>query len=143
MTELTLNYPKQELLKNLIAQLLEQLTIDYKNTKVERQQLAAMIPASQEEFTLLEELELLTVDIRGYGSQIKARGWIDNEREAIDKLQAMGVFEVPAIAQFYLTSQGEYEQIKAYIRMLDYLRLLVLEYLRSHPKANSAEARMT
>jgi len=46
----------------------------------------------------------------------------------------MGVFDVPAIAQFYLSTDGGYEQVKAYIRMLDYLRLLIIEYLRSHGK---------
>jgi hypothetical protein len=44
----------------------------------------------------------------------------------------MRVFDVPAIAQFYFTTDGDYQHMKAYIRMLDYLRLLILEYLRSH-----------
>ncbi|MEP0771946.1 hypothetical protein [Coleofasciculus sp. FACHB-SPT36] len=36
----------------------------------------------------------------------------------------MRVVDVTAIAQFYFTSDGDYLQMKAYIRMLDYLRLL-------------------
>jgi hypothetical protein len=41
----------------------------------------------------------------------------------------MRVFDVGAIAQFYLTPNQEYSETKAYIRMLDYLRLLTLEYV--------------
>ena len=111
--------------------MLKQLTVDYKNTKQERQEIASLPPASEEEFTILEEIELSTSDIRGYASQIQARGWIENEQEAIERLQTMRVFDVPAIAQFYFTTDGDYTQMKAYIRMLDYLRLLILEYLRS------------
>lgn len=117
--------------RNYITHLLEQLTVDYQNTKQERKEIAALFPASDEEFTVLEEIELLTSDIRGYASQIKARGSIENEQEAIERSQTMRVFDVPAIARFYFTTDGNYLQMKAYIRMLDYLRLLILEYLRT------------
>jgi type IV pilus assembly protein PilB len=112
-------------------QLLEQLAVDYKTIKEERKKIASLFSASDEEFTLLEEIDLLTADIRGYASQIQARGWVENEREAIERLQARRVFDVPVIAQFYFVTDGDFEQMKAYIRMLDYLRLLILDYLRS------------
>jgi hypothetical protein len=48
------------------------------------------------------------------------------------ELKQAHVFDVPAIAQFYFTTDADYMQMKAYIRMLDYLRLLILEYLRSY-----------
>jgi hypothetical protein len=131
MTKATLNTQNPEITRNYIAHLLQQLTVDYTNTKEERKKLASLSPASDEEFTLLEEIELLTVDIRGYASQLQARGRIENEQQAIERLQTTQVFDVPAIAQFYFLSDGDYGQIKAYIRMLDYLRLLILEYLRS------------
>lgn len=142
MTESMLNSQKNEIARNYIADLLEQLTVDYKNTKVERKKIASLSPASDEEFTVLEEMELLTVDIRGYASQIQARGWIENEQEAIERLQTMGVFDIPAIAQFYFSTNGEYAPMKAYIQKLDYLRLLMLEYLRSRASAIPAEVRV-
>ncbi|MBE9126566.1 hypothetical protein IQ257_16115 [Coleofasciculus sp. LEGE 07092] len=114
-----------------ITRLLEQLTVDYKNTKEERKKIGSLFPTSDEEFTLLEEIELLTVDIRGYASQIQTRGWIENEQDAIKQLQDRRIFSVPAIAQFYFATNGDYRQLKAYIQMLDYLRLLMLEYLHS------------
>jgi hypothetical protein len=44
----------------------------------------------------------------------------------------MRVFDVSAIARVYFTTNGDYTQMKAYIRMLDYLRLLIIEYLCSY-----------
>ncbi|KOP25213.1 hypothetical protein AMR41_17575 [Hapalosiphon sp. MRB220] len=114
---------------NNIIQLLEQLTIYYQNTKSERQAIAHQFPVSETEFTLLEEIELLTTDIRGYASQIKARGYIENPQQAIAQLKQKRVFDVPSISQLYLHNSHEYENIKLYLRMLDYLRLLILEYL--------------
>ncbi len=132
MTEATRITQNPEITRNYINHLLKQLTVDYQNTKQERKEIASLSPASEEEFTILEEIDLLTSDIRGYASQIQARAWIENEQEAIERLQTMRVFDVPAIAQFYFTTHAGYMQMKAYIRMLDYLRLLILEYLRSY-----------
>ncbi|WP_169153306.1 hypothetical protein [Brasilonema bromeliae] len=47
---------------------------------------------------------------------------------------------VQHFAEFYLTSNRDYGQMKAYIRMLDYLRLLIIEYLQTYqsPQPQSA-----
>ncbi len=76
MTEATLNTQNPEITRNYIIHILEKLTLDYQNTKGERKGIASLFPTDDDEFTLLEEIELLTVDIRGYASQIQARGWI-------------------------------------------------------------------
>ncbi len=131
MTEATFNTLNHEITRNHIIHLLYQLTSDYKNTKGEQKKIASLYPAFEEEFTVLEEIELLTTDIRGYASQIQARGWIENEQKAIERLQTRRVFDVPAIARVYFATDGDYGEMKAYIRMLDYLRLLILEYLCS------------
>ncbi|MBN3909541.1 MAG: hypothetical protein HWQ35_24295 [Nostoc sp. NMS1] len=128
MTKAILN--QQELVKINISQLLVQLTNIYQNTRGERQEISIQFPPEDEEFSLLEELELLTVNIRGYASQIQSTGKIVNQDQAIEQLQAMQVLNIPQIAGFYFGSTDNYEQIKSYIRTLDYLRLLVLEYLQ-------------
>jgi hypothetical protein len=130
MTEATLDMPNPEVKRTYIAHLLEQLTIDYQNSKEDRKAMISLYPTSDQAFTILEEIELLTVDLRGYANQIQARGRIENEQAAIERLQTMRVFDIPAVAQFYFTTVGSYRQIKAYLKMLDYLRLLILEYLR-------------
>jgi hypothetical protein len=121
---------EQELTKININQLLSQLTNAYHNTRSERQEIIVQFPPADEEYSLLEELELLTVNLRGYASQLQCKGQIVNKAEVIEQLQGMRVFNVPQIARFYFGSNGRYEQMKSYIRMLDYLRLLLLEYLQ-------------
>ena len=114
--------------RNYIAQLLEQLTVNYQNTKLERKQIAQNFSNSEEEFTPLEEIELLTVSIRGYASQIATSGSLRNDRQAISELQKLSVFNNHLIVQLYSEARSHYPQMQSYICMLDYLRLLVLEY---------------
>jgi hypothetical protein len=122
---------QQELTKRNISQLLSQLTNTYQNICSERKEIVTQFPLENEEFSLLEEIELLTVNLRGYASQIAATSQIINKEQVISQLQGMRVFSVSQICQFYFNNNGKYEQMKSYIRMLDYLRLLLLEYLQS------------
>ncbi len=118
-----------ELTKKKIIQLLEQVTIDYQNSVEEIKKIAVDFIPSQDEFSSLEEIELLTTDIRGYASQIKTRGYINNPSIVIAKLQKMRIFDITQISRFYFDNQINLPVFKAYLRMLDYLRLLILEYL--------------
>jgi hypothetical protein len=129
MTNTALNTQNPEVLKSYITLLLDQLTADYKNTKEERKKIASLLVQSDDEFTALEELELLTVDIRGYASQILVTGSLENQQQAIAHLHSLAVVDIHVIAQFYLEASNDYPQIKAYIRTLDYMRSLLLEYL--------------
>ncbi len=122
-------FPKKlAIQQNIIVQTLAQLTLDYQKTKSERQQIIHL--GSEEEFSFLEELELVTVSIRGYASQIERRARVENREEAIADLHQLRVFDRSAIAQFYDEMRSGYLQMRSYIRMLDYLRLLMLEYLQ-------------
>ncbi|WP_366941898.1 hypothetical protein [uncultured Nostoc sp.] len=106
------------------------MTNAYQSSRTERQEIAIKFLSENEEFSLLEELELLTVNLRGYASQFQSTDRIVNKDHAIEQLQAMRVLNVAQIASFYFGSNGNYQQIKSYIRTLDYLRLLLLEYLQ-------------
>jgi len=114
--------------QNIIVQTLAQLTLDYQKTKSESQQIIHL--CSEEEFSFLEELELVTVSIRGYASQIESSAGVENREQAIADLHRLRVFDRSAIAQFYAETRSGYLQMRSYIRMLDYLRLLMLEYLQ-------------
>jgi hypothetical protein len=116
--------------RDYIVQLLGQLTVDYQNTKAERRDIAECYPSSEEEFTLSKELELLTVSIRRYASQIRETKTVKNCELAIAHLQQLRVLDRPVIAQFYKEEQLRYPQIQSYLWRLDYLRLLVVEYLQ-------------
>ncbi|MEC4817032.1 MAG: hypothetical protein SAK29_27750 [Scytonema sp. PMC 1069.18] len=122
---------EQELTKRNIVQLLAQLLDAYQNTHSERKEIATCFPPEDEEFSLIEEMELLTVNLRGYASQLQATGQIASKARAIEQLQMMRVLNVPTIANLYFGNNEKYALIKNYIRMLDYLRLLLLEYLQT------------
>ncbi len=72
MTNFTLNQQDTNQLKHCISDLLVQITAEYRETRIERQQLAAAIPPA-DDFSIIEELELLTANLRGYASQIQVR----------------------------------------------------------------------
>jgi hypothetical protein len=129
MSEKTITLENIELTKNKIIQLLEQLTIDYQNSAKERKKSAVDFIPSEDEFSVVEEIELLTTDIRGYAAQIKARGKVNDQAIVISKLKKMRIFDIPNIRRFYFNNQINFPLIKGYLRMLDYLRLLILEYL--------------
>ena len=116
--------------QDIIVQLLAQLNVEYQKTKSERKEIAMSYLGTEEELSFLEELELVTVSIRGYASQIEAGGGVENREEAIANLHQLRVFDRSAIADFYAETRSGYLQMRSYIRMLDYLRLLVLEYLQ-------------
>jgi len=134
MTKTTLkNYSAIEITKNQIGKLLEQLIVCERNTKEERKRL---LPEWQEaeDFTVLDEMEMLTADIRGYASQVDISGGIKNENEAIKRLENLQVFERKNVANWYFdTEEGDYLQIKLYLSLLDYLRILVIKYLQLLP----------
>lgn len=68
MTNTTVTNQNPELTKNYIIQLLDQLTIDYQNISSEQKLIASEFSRSEDEFTVLEEIELLTIDIQGYAN---------------------------------------------------------------------------
>lgn len=127
------NYSAIEITRNQIGKLLDQLIVCEHNTKEERKRL---LPEWEEaeDFTVLDEIEMLTADIRGYASQVKISGRIKNENEAIQRLENLQVFERQSVANWYFnTEEGDYLQIKLYLSLLDYLRLLVLKYIKLLP----------
>ncbi len=138
MTNLKLNQQDAEKIRRCISDLLTQMTDDYQQAQPERRELAAVSPKTDETFSVLEELELLTSELRGYASQMQVRGWIENEPAAIAHLQTMRLFSIPAIAQFYFETDQDYVKLKEYVRRLDYLRLLLLEYLQAQIQPKSA-----
>ncbi len=122
---------ERESIQKNITDLLQKLTLAYQRMKEEKQEILSKFPVKEEEFSLLEEIELLTVNLRGYASRIQAHDLLSNESLSMDNFQFIGVFNIAIISNFYFDTDGKYEQTKSYIRMLDYLRLLIWEYLQT------------
>lgn len=131
MTNFTLKQQDAECMRHCISDLLGQLTIAYQQAKSERRELAAASAPPDETFSVLEELELLTSDLRGYASQVQMLGKVGAEEAAIAHLQSLRLFGFPGITRFYFETERGYPKLKDYIRQLDYLRLLLLEYLQA------------
>jgi hypothetical protein len=123
MINLTLNQQNAEQMRHGISNLLTQMTANYQQTKSDRLTLKSINTPSSESFSISEELELVTSDLRGYASQIQANGSIENSTTAINYLQNLRLFSIPSIGQFYFETGEEYPKLKEYLRQLDYLRL--------------------
>jgi hypothetical protein len=112
-----------------IAEILHHLAIAYYNTQTERQRLGRQLSYHPSRPSVLEEIEELTVSIRTFGTQIQVRGSLREEEQAISELKDLRVFNVPQVAKLYFGPRENYQSIRAYLQMLDYLRLVILEYL--------------
>jgi len=109
-----------------IQHLTQQINLAYQAMRDERQQLA--IWEENQEFSLLGEIELLTTDLQGYAGQVLT-GTCKQPNQVLATLQTTKPFEIVPISDWYLTLGAEYPQICRYIELLDYLRLMLLEYL--------------
>jgi hypothetical protein len=93
-------------------------------------QVAEQYPGSDDEFAFLEEFELLIVNICGYAKQIQVTGSVKQFDSVIAHLQQLQAFTNLTMSQFYAEARWKYPKVQIYLQMLDYLRLLMLEYLQ-------------
>ncbi len=121
---------KLKVQREYTIELLNQLTAEYLALKPEMKQISGQCSGSDDEFTFSEEFELLIVSICGYAKQVQATGGVKHVDSAIAHLQQLQVFANSTIVQFYTEVRGQYPKVKTYLQMLDYLRLLTLEYLQ-------------
>ena len=112
-----------------VSRVLEQMLTDYENARAERRIITDAFAEDSSEFSLLEELDLLTADIRGIGSRFVTSD-IDNYQESISQLERLQILSVPSVAKFYFDPDIDAERMKAYVSLLDYLRLLLSRYLQ-------------
>ncbi|MEB3229653.1 MAG: hypothetical protein VKJ64_01485 [Leptolyngbyaceae bacterium] len=117
--------------RNHIVRLFQQLTVMYADLKTEISHITIHYPVPDDEFSLWEELELMIVSISGYVKQIQSSKTVHKIQAAIAHLQTLSVFAIPIIDQFYRTEGDRYPRTKSYLQLLDYLRLLTVEYLQS------------
>lgn len=101
-----------------------------KRIKKERYQLWLKEKESSNEETVWDRLELSSNDILGYVSQIALKGYtIQSSNEVIRHLHKLNVFEMECIVEWYSLDAHNYPEIKYYFELLDYVRLLTLEYI--------------
>ena len=113
--------------KNYIEHILNQLLIDYQKTQEERIKIAEW--EENQEVSILGIIEMLTDTIRGYGFQVINNHSLDNSTAIINELEKLKIFEIPELTDWYFSSECNYTQSKKYLESLNYLRLLILEYM--------------
>ena len=111
-----------------IEKILNQLLKDYQSTKLERERIALW--EENQEFSVLGTIEVLTDDIRGYSFQVINNNSIAKSQEILNELNKLKIFEIPEFIEWYFTPEFDYPQMKHYAETLNYLRLLIIEYLR-------------
>jgi hypothetical protein len=127
----TMNKSKKELSsRQRFSELKQRLLNEEKALKKERHHLWLMEKELSQEETVWDRLELLSTDILGYVSQIASRGYTSqNPLEVIAHLHKLNLFEIDCITDWYYTESEEYPKLKKYFELLDYVRLLTLEYV--------------
>ncbi len=122
------NIPKNsQTAKDYIGKVLKHLLSDYKNTREERRQVALW--EESKDFSILGEIEIFTTDIEGCASQVIANDHLKNSQDIINKLTKLQIFDISYFANWYFSEESQFPQIKRYIEKLNYLRLLMIEYI--------------
>jgi hypothetical protein len=119
--------------RNRLAELKNRLFAYERAMKDERRKLWEAEKESEQEYTVWSQLELLSTYIAGYVSQIVSVGYTRQKpQEAIAHLHQLSIFDVDCIVDWYRSSGEEYPKIKQFFELLDYIRLLTLEYIERY-----------
>lgn len=118
--------------RNRLAELLSRLYDQGKSTKGERGKLWEIEDRSQL-YTVLDRLDILSDGIVGYVSQITTKGYTRQKpQDVINHLDRLTIFNVECIMKWYPTAEQEYPKIKQYFELLDYVRLLTIDYIQRY-----------
>ncbi len=132
----TSNNPKgSQTAKKYIDKVLQQLLIDYKNTREERRKIS--IWEESKDFSILGEIEIFTTDIEGCASQVIANDDLKIYQDIFKKLTKMNIFDIAYFTDWYFSDESQFPQVKLYIEKLNYLRLLIIEYISEYSSVKS------
>ncbi|UXE59029.1 MAG: hypothetical protein KA717_24115 [Woronichinia naegeliana WA131] len=113
-----------------IIDLLNQLTQDYQQLlQQDKTLLLETFPPNDQTLSILEEIDLLTTDLRGYASQISINQQIQNPDQALTILRSMCLLENQFLAELYFTKNKQFPLFYQYLQKLDYLKLLLIDWL--------------
>jgi hypothetical protein len=113
-----------------IKRLSQEINAAYQAMRDERHQLATW--EETQEASILGEIELLTTHLQGYAGRFLASR-DEESTESLAKIYAVKPFEITQISDWYMAYGEQYPQICRYIELLDYLRLLLVEYWKQRP----------
>ncbi|WP_293119307.1 hypothetical protein [Moorena sp. SIO4G3] len=114
--------------KGYIEQILNQLLIDYQATQGERAKISRW--EENQDVSILGIIEILTDTIRGYAFQVINDNSFENAKKISNELQKIKLVEIPKFTEWYFSQDFDYPKMKHYVETLNYLRLLIIEYIR-------------
>ena len=125
---ITLN-PLEQTTRKIIS-LLDQLTYDYHQIQQsEAKSLLEAFSLNEQEFSIMEEIDLITTDLRGYASQIKITNQIQKPDQALKYLRQTFILSNPLIADLYFSQKEKFPLTHQYLQKLDYLKFLLIDAL--------------
>lgn len=113
-----------------INSLLSDLMNFEKSLSAEKQKLAEW--EDDKEFSILGVIELFTTEIRGYAFEIIEDNFTVSNEQIFKHLQELNFFNLSYFQEWYFESKLDFSQFKKYVESLNYLRLLILEYVREN-----------
>jgi putative N-acetylmannosamine-6-phosphate epimerase len=128
---ITLN-PYEQTTRKIIS-LLDQLIHDYHQIQQsEALSLIEVLPLNEQEFSIMEEIDLITTDLRGYASQIKNSNQIQKPEQALKYLRQTLILNNPLIADLYFSQKDKFPLTHQYLQKLDYLKFLLIDALTNN-----------
>lgn len=129
MLETILFNPVEQTTQKIIN-LVNQLTQDNQQLlEQDKSLLFATFPPNDQTLSVLEEIDLLTTDLRGYANQIVFHQQICNPDQALTTVKSIDLFQNPSLAELYFIRNKQFPLFYQYLQKLDYLRLLVIDWL--------------
>ena len=120
--------PKGRMLQKQIAEVYKTIRDLHKDAALQKETTRLRLKEAVDVFYIVE---LFAADVAGYAQSVM-RGWRRESSEApLQSLREISLFENPEFCEWYSQESKAYPTFINYIKMNDYLRLLVIEYLLS------------
>lgn len=116
-----------------IVELLDGLKKHGQTMKEERSKLWESEDRSIDQYTVLDRLDILAGDIIGYVPESASENYkLKDPKKVVSHLHRLSIFNVKCIMKWYPTAAQEYPKIKHYFELLDYIRLLTIDYIQRY-----------
>ncbi len=133
-SELLTGPDKKEGARKLIAQISRSLIPAYWATEDERSKLSDLEWDSDTDIS--GDIELFSSNVGGYASQIEHAGYLSNLDLATGdgylNLWRLQIFGERDFDNWFFSSPNDFPKLKAYVQKLDYLRLLLINYVETY-----------
>lgn len=117
-------------LRNQIEGLLQFSIELYRRSMSDRSDLTSWENPDPTESEVFFDVELWSAHVAGYATQVRYHGTIVvSDWDAITDLKGKALADLPLVYEFVNTKREKYSDFSNYIFLVDYLRMLVIEYI--------------